>query len=232
MIRLRRAKERFHTRIDWLDSWHTFSFGEHYDPQHQGFSALRVINDDIIGPGGGFGMHGHRDMEIVTYILDGSLEHRDSLGNGSVLQRGRIQRMTAGRGIRHSEFNASPTEPCHLLQIWIEPNRKSIEPGYEERDLGELPIGQLRPVATPDGREGSAVIHQDASILAARLNAGQSVQHTLSAGRRAWVHVAQGQLTLNGQALEPGDAAAIENESKLQFTAGPGGGEFLLFDLP
>ena len=232
MIRLRPADQRFHTRIDWLDSWHSFSFGEHYDPKNVGFSVLRVINDDLIAPGGGFGMHGHRDMEILTYILDGALEHRDSLGNASVLGRGRIQRMTAGRGIRHGEFNASKTEPVHLLQIWIEPGQKSLEPSYEERDLGELPIGQLRPVATPDGRQGSAILHQDASIWAARLSAGQSVAHTPVNPRRIWLHVAQGQITLNGHELGSGDAAAIENESRVEITANSGGAEILFFDLP
>jgi hypothetical protein len=232
MMRIRRSDERGRTKMDWLDSRHSFSFGEYFDPSNMGYSVLRVINDDVIAPGAGFGMHGHRDMEIVTWMLDGALRHQDSLGNGSVLRRGHIQRMSAGRGIRHSEMNDSVSESARLLQIWIEPSQQGIDPGYEERDLGEVPFGELREVATPDGRAGSAVIHQDARILVARLEPGQTVGHAPRPGRRLYLHVARGSMLANGQAMSDGDAAMIQNEPRLELRGEIGGGEALLFDLP
>jgi hypothetical protein len=230
MITIRRANERGHTRIDWLDSWHTFSFGDYFDPQYVDFRALRVINEDYIAPGKGFGTHPHRDMEIVTYVLDGALEHRDSLGNGSVIRPGEIQRMSAGTGIRHSEFNASSTDPVHLLQIWLVPERVGLPPGYEQRPLPGGGRGGLQVIASRDGRDGSVTIHQDASIHAARLAAGAHVEHRLAGGRHAWVQVARGALTVNGPALRAGDGAGISDERAVQLRA-DSDAEVLLFDL-
>jgi redox-sensitive bicupin YhaK (pirin superfamily) len=230
MITVRRAAERGHTRIDWLDSWHTFSFGDYYDPQHIEFRTLRVINEDFVAPGKGFGTHPHRDMEIVTYVLDGALEHRDSLGNGSVIRPGEIQRMSAGTGIRHSEFNGSSSETVHLLQIWIMPERGGLPPGYEQRALPAGVRGGLQVIASRDGRAGSVTIHQDAAIHAAQLATGASVEHPLAAGRHAWVQVARGALTVNGQALHAGDGAAVSSERAVQLRA-DADAEVLLFDL-
>ncbi|MBX3024860.1 pirin family protein [bacterium] len=230
MITIRRAAERGHTRIGWLDSWHTFSFGEYHDPRHVEFRALRVINEDRVAPGQGFGTHAHRDMEIVTYVLDGALEHRDSLGNGSVIRPGEIQRMSAGTGIRHSEFNASASDTVHFLQIWIMPARAGIAPGYEQRALPAGVRGGLAVIASPDGRAGSVTIHQDAAILAAQLAPGASVEHPLAAGRHAWVQVARGTVTANGQSLQAGDGAAVGDERAVQLNAAADA-EVLVFDL-
>ena len=230
MITVRKAADRFHTRIGWLDSWHTFSFGEHYDPRQVGFGALRVINDDTVRGGQGFGAHPHRDMEIISYVLEGALQHQDSTGGGGVIRPGDVQRMSAGTGVVHSEFNASKAEPVHFLQIWIVPERAGIEPGYEQKNFPlEERRGKLRLLASRDGRDGSLVIHQDASVHGGVLQAGQPVSFELKPSRRAWVHAARGSLTVNGQQLEAGDGAAVSGESALQLA---GDGEVLLFDLP
>jgi redox-sensitive bicupin YhaK (pirin superfamily) len=231
MITLRRADERGRTAIDWLDSRHTFSFGDYFDPAHLGFRSLRVLNDDWVQPGNGFGMHPHRDMEIITYVLDGALEHRDSLGTGSVIRPGEVQRMTAGTGIFHSEYNPSREKPVHLLQIWILPERKGLTPDYEQRAFAEDELrGRLRLVAARDGRDGAVSLHQDVDLFAARLGAGEAVEHRLRPGRSAWVQVARGAVTLNGQPLEAGDGAAVRDEAVLRL-AGREPAEVLLFDL-
>ncbi len=231
MISIRRAAERGHFNHGWLDTWHTFSFADYYDPAHMGFSVLRVINEDFVAPGEGFPTHGHRDMEIITWILEGALEHKDSLGSGSVIRPGDAQRMSAGTGIRHSEFNPSRDEQVHLLQIWLLPNKQGVAPGYEQTRFDDAALtGRLRLIASPDGREGSVTIHQDARVYAARLN-GIEVTHALAPKRRAWVQVARGDVTLNGQPLAAGDGVAVENETALRFkTDKPA--ELLLFDLP
>jgi hypothetical protein len=228
MLQLRKAHDRGHANHGWLDSWHTFSFADYHDPQHVSFSALRVINEDRVAPGEGFPTHPHRDMEIITYVLEGALEHKDSLGTGSVIRPGEVQRMSAGTGIRHSEFNHSQSEPVHFLQIWILPDRQGVKPGYEQKRIGLN--GQLRLVASPDGSDGSVTIHQDARVYAARLN-GDEVAHTLEPGRRAWLQVARGTVKLNGTTLHAGDGASIENETTLRLAA-DGSAEVLLFDLP
>jgi redox-sensitive bicupin YhaK (pirin superfamily) len=231
MIQLRKAHDRGHANHGWLDSWHTFSFADYHDPRHMGFSALRVINEDRVSPGEGFPTHPHRDMEIITYVLEGALEHKDSLGTGSVILPGEIQRMSAGTGIRHSEFNHSQSEPVHFLQIWILPSSQGIKPGYEQKriDIAEL-NNNLRLVASPDGRDGSVTIQQDALLYAARLN-GKEVMHALAPGRHAWIQVARGTVRVNGTMLQAGDGAGIENESSLRLAA-DGSAEVLLFDLP
>ncbi len=231
MIQLRKAHDRGHANHGWLDSWHTFSFADYRDPRHMGFSALRVINEDRVSPGEGFPMHPHRDMEIITYVLEGALEHKDSLGTGSVIRPGEIQRMSAGTGIRHSEFNHSPNEPVHLLQIWILPDRQGVKPGYEQKRIDTAELNDtLRLVASPDGRDGSVTIQQDALLYAARLN-GKEVMHALAPGRHAWIQVARGTVRVNGTMLQAGDGAGIENESSLRLAA-DGSAEVLLFDLP
>jgi redox-sensitive bicupin YhaK (pirin superfamily) len=230
MITVRRAAERGHTQIDWLDSWHTFSFGEYYDPKHVDFRALRVINDDRVAPGKGFGTHAHRDMEIVTYVLDGALEHRDSLGNGSIIRPGEVQRMSAGTGIRHSEFNQSKSDAVHFLQIWITPERAGLPAGYEQRPLSPAVRGGLALIGSPDGRDGSVTIHQDAAIHAAQLTTGTTVEHALASGRHAWLQVAKGAVTVNGEALREGDGAAISGERTVKIQA-DADAELLLFDL-
>ena len=231
MLTVRKANERGHANHSWLDTWHTFSFAHYHDPAHMGFGDLRVINDDRVQPGQGFGTHGHRDMEIITYVLDGALEHKDSMGNGSVIRPGNVQRMSAGRGVRHSEFNASPSEPVHLLQIWIEPNVTDIAPGYEEKHFTPAEKrGQLRLIAAPDGAAGSVTIHQDAHVYAALLDGTDNVTHPLAAGRKAYVHVARGAVTVNGQSLAGGDGARISDESQIVFANGSHA-EVLLFDL-
>jgi len=232
MIIIRRNQDRGHANHGWLDSYHTFSFADYYDPEHMAFSALRVINEDRVQPGAGFPTHGHRDMEIVTYVLEGGLEHKDSMGNGSVIRTGDVQRMSAGTGVRHSEFNASDSELVHFLQIWILPDRNGHAPGYEQKHFTPADlVGQLRLIASPDGQDGSVTIHQDTRLYAAKLDGNQALTHTLAAGRRAYVHLARGTLHVNGTPLESGDGARIENVKQLQFDQGRGA-EVLLFDLP
>jgi quercetin 2,3-dioxygenase len=231
MITVRKSAERGVTKIDWLDSRHSFSFGDYYDPRQMGFGPLRVINEDFVRAGEGFGMHPHRDMEIITYIVSGALEHRDSLGTGSVIRPGDVQRMTAGTGIRHSEFNPSAEEPVHLLQIWILPERKNLEPSYEERAFSDAERqGKLRLIAARDGRDGAVTIHQDADVYASLLDSGQQVVHELADGRTAWLQLIKGELKLNNTQLEAGDGAAVTAESRLQITARQSA-EFLLFDM-
>jgi redox-sensitive bicupin YhaK (pirin superfamily) len=231
MIQLRRAAERGHFDHGWLDTYHAFSFGDFYDPAHMGFRSLWVINDDRVQPGQGFGMHGHRDMEIVTYVLNGALQHRDSLGNGSVLRPGELQHMTAGTGVRHSEFNPSSQEEVHLYQIWLLPERRGLPPSYEQKAFSEEERrGRLRLVASPTGEDGSLTIHQDARLYLFTLQAGETVAHTLKPGRHAWVQVLRGQVALNGQTLTAGDGAAVSDEAKLGIR-GQNDAEVMLFDL-
>ena len=231
MITRRPADERGVTRVDWLDSRHTFSFNEYYDPRHTEFRALRVINDDRVAPGGGFPTHGHRDMEILTWVLQGALEHKDSTGSGGVIAPGDIQRMSAGTGILHSEFNHSARETVRLLQIWIQPERRGLAPGYEQRRFEDAELaGGLRLIAAPDAAGGAVKIHQDARVYAARLAAGEEASHALATGRHAWVQVARGAVTLNGVALVDDDGAAVSDETGLKIVAGEAA-ELLLFDL-
>ena len=231
MITLRPAAQRGVTRLDWLDSRHTFSFNEYYDSRHTEFRGLRVINDDRVAPGGGFPTHGHRDMEILTWVLEGALEHRDSTGAGGVIAPGDIQRMSAGAGIRHSEFNHSSSEPVRLLQIWIHPQRRGLEPGYEQRRFEDAELsGGLRLIAAPDAPDRAVKIHQDARVFAARLADGDEVAHPVAPGRHVWVQVARGAVTLNGLALADGDGAAVSDETELRIAARQPA-ELLLFDL-
>jgi redox-sensitive bicupin YhaK (pirin superfamily) len=232
MLTLRRARDRGHANHGWLDSFHSFSFADYYDPDHMGFGPLRVINEDRVAPGQGFGTHGHRDMEIISYVLDGSLEHKDSMGNGSVMTWGDVQRMSAGHGVMHSEYNASRTEPVHFLQIWIEPNVRGVAPGYEQlRFEAADKRGRLRLIASPDGAGGSVSIHQDARVYAGLFDGQEEGTLSLAARRRAYVHVARGTVTVNGQALAAGDALRIEQEPVLTLERGQGA-EVLVFDLP
>ena len=231
MIVKRPGEERGRTRISWLDSRHSFSFGEYYDPRHMGFGALRVINEDWVAPAGGFPTHGHRDMEIVTYVIDGALEHKDSLGTGSIIRPGEVQRMSAGTGILHSEFNPSRTEPVHLLQIWILPSERGIEPSYEQKAIpAEARNARFAVIAGPDG-EGAVRIRQDARILSAEAPPGVALAHDLGEGRRAWLQVARGSVELDGAVYEAGDGAAITGESRIELL-GRDKAELLLFDLP
>ena len=231
MLTLRKSEQRGHANHGWLDSHHTFSFADYHDPKEMGFGALRVINEDRVEPGQGFGTHGHRDMEIITYILDGALEHKDSMGNGSVIRRGDAQRMSAGSGVRHSEFNHSPDEAVHFLQIWIEPGVTGIEPSYEEKRFADADKkGRLRLIASPDGRDGSVTIHQDAYLYATLLDKSDAVTHKLAPGRKAYVHVALGTLQVNGTPLQAGDGVKVSDESRITF-AGADNAEVLLFDL-
>jgi quercetin 2,3-dioxygenase len=231
MITVRPGPARGRTAIGWLDSYHTFSFGDYYDPAHAGFRALRVLNDDRVAAGTGFGMHPHRDMEILTWVLSGALEHRDSLGNGSVIEPGEMQRMTAGTGILHSEHNPSADEPVHLLQIWLLPERRGLTPGYEQRDFPAAGRrGRLQLLAARDGRDGAVTIHQDVEVLAAELQPGEVVAHALRPGRAAWVQVTRGALAVNGRTLRAGDGAAVEGEAAVRLAA-EGEASLLLFDL-
>lgn len=231
MIQVRKAGERGHFDHGWLDTYHTFSFADYYDPAQMGFRSLRVINDDRVQPGQGFGMHGHRDMEIVTYVLDGALAHRDSLGNGAVLRPGELQHMTAGTGVRHSEFNPSDREWVHLYQIWLLPDRMGLPPSYEQKAFPEEERrGALRLVASPTGERGSLTIHQDVRLYLATHTAGQTVAHTLKPGRHAWLQVLRGQVELGGQPLAAGDGAAVSQEEKLEI-GGQRDAEVMLFDL-
>lgn len=231
MIHLRPAHERGHANHGWLDSFHTFSFANYYDPRYMGVSRLRVINDDTVAPGAGFDTHGHSNMEIISYVLSGALEHKDSMGHGSIIRPGEVQRMSAGKGIRHSEFNASHNEAVNFLQIWIVPNVSGIQPSYAQKNFAaELP-GRLCLVASPDGCEGSLTIHQDAWVYAGKPENDQTLQHRLAAARTAYVHIARGQLELNGTLLQAGDGASISDEPVINLT-GKSQAEVLLFDLP
>jgi redox-sensitive bicupin YhaK (pirin superfamily) len=231
MIRVRKSSERGHFDHGWLDTYHTFSFSRYYDPRHMGFRALRVINEDRVQPAQGFGTHPHEDMEIVTYVLSGALGHKDSLGTGSAIRPGELQRMTAGTGITHSEFNPSQTEPVHLYQIWLLPEREGLEPSYEQRAFPEKERhNRLHLVASPDGRDGSLTIRQDARLYLATLDKGHEVSKDIPAGRHAWLQVLRGNVSLNGQAISAGDGAAVSEESALAIRA-ESPSEVLLFDL-
>jgi redox-sensitive bicupin YhaK (pirin superfamily) len=231
MLEIRRSAERGLADHGWLRSFHTFSFADYHDPRHMGFGSLRVINEDRVQPGMGFGTHGHRDMEIISYVLNGALEHKDSMGNGSVIRPGDVQRMSAGTGVRHSEFNASRAELVHFLQIWIEPGVRGIPPSYEEKHFDAASKrGRLRLVASPDGREGSVTIHQDAALYAALVDGDERVAHALAPGRKAYVHVARGAATVNGQALAAGDALKAAGVPEIVIEQGRDA-EVLLFDL-
>lgn len=231
MITIRKAEERGHFDFGWLNTYHSFSFGDYYDPDHMQFRSLRVINEDFVAPGRGFPTHGHRDMEIVTYILNGALEHRDSMGTGSIIRRGDAQRMSAGTGVRHSEANPSVDEPVHLLQIWILPQAQGLRPEYEEKKFADdEKRNQLRLIVSPEGSDGSVRIHQDAKIYASLLDKDRDVDHTLANGRSAWLQVAAGSVTLNGVALKQGDGAAVGGESSVRVSAQEPA-EVLLFDL-
>ena len=230
MITTRKAAARGHSRFSWLDSHHTFSFGEYADPQHMGYSELRVINDDTVSPGAGFGTHGHRDMEIITCLLEGLIAHKDSAGNVAHLRPGEFQLMSAGTGIRHSEFNASSSAPLHFLQIWIQPSAPGGEPGYQQREFAQQP--GLTLIASPDGTESSLKIRQDARMYQLLLPAHAQHTATVARGRKVWVHVIEGNLALEGEQLEPGDGAALDDITKLQFGAGEKPVRALLFDLP
>jgi len=230
MKTIRKSNERGHAEHGWLDSYHTFSFADYYDPQWLGYRTLRVINDDLILPGMGFGTHPHRDMEIISYVLSGALQHKDSMGNGRVIHPGEFQYMAAGTGVEHSEFNPSQTEATRLLQIWIQPDRKGVAPRYAERNFTKAETGKLHLVASKTGRNGSFEIHQDADLLIAKLESGQAVKHSLAANRYAWVHVAEGEVNINGEKLSGGDAMAVSDERALEITATQPS-QVLLFDL-
>ena len=231
LINLRKAQDRGHFDHGWLNTYHTFSFADYYDPKYMGFRALRVINEDRVQPGQGFGTHGHRDMEIITYVLEGALEHKDSLGTGSIIKVGELQHMTAGTGVRHSEFNPSKSDMVHLYQIWLLPDRSGLSPSYDQRQFGEAEKqGKLRMVASPDGAEASLRIHQDARLYLATLGAGRTVAHVLARGHHAWLQVLQGSVDLNHQSLAEGDGAAVSDEEKLEVRS-HGGSEIMLFDL-
>ena len=230
MIIIRKSNERGHVSHGWLDSYFTFSFADYYDPQWLGYRSLRVINDDLILPGMGFGAHPHRDMEIISYVLAGALAHKDSMGNGRTIGAGEFQYMSAGSGVEHSEFNPSKTEATRLLQIWIRPDAKSVKPRYAERNFTKAETGKLHLVASKTGRDGAMEIHQDAELLLGKLDVGQSVKHSLAPNRHAWVHVAEGEVTLNGQKLSGGDAVGVSEESVLEISAGKPS-QVLVFDL-
>ena len=231
MTQIRRSEERGHANHGWLDTYHTFSFGDYSDPAHMGFRSLRVINDDRVQPDEGFGMHGHRDMEIVTYVLDGALAHKDSMGNGSILRAGELQRMTAGTGVRHSEFNPSDTEWVHLYQIWLLPQRKGLEPTYDQLAVGEEEKrGRFRLVASPDGAAGSLTIHQDARLYLASLSPGEGVAHEIDRGKAAWLQVLRGSVNVLGHDLASGDGVAVTDENAISVQAAVPS-EVLLFDL-
>lgn len=231
MLMFRPSEARGHANFGWLDSRHSFSFGHYFDPAHMGFGALRVINEDKVAPGAGFHTHDHQDMEIMTYVLEGGIEHKDSLGTGSIVRPGDVQRMTAGTGIQHSEFNASPTEPVHFLQIWIEPERKGLQPGYEQKTFpANERAGTLKLVGSRDGREGSLTIHQDIDLYATTLATGDRVKHEIRSGRKVWVQVARGTIEANVQPLYAGDGLGLSDEGTLVITA-TDEAEVLIFDL-
>ncbi len=233
MLTIRRSEDRGHFDHGWLDTRHTFSFADYHDPAHMGFRALRVVNEDRVRPGKGFGTHPHRDMEILSYVLEGALEHRDSMGNGSVVRPGEVQRMTAGTGVTHSEFNPSREEPLHFLQIWIVPERRGLAPGYEQKRFSpEERRGRLRLVASPDGADGSVRLHQDARVHAALLARGAEATHRLAPGRHAWVQVARGEVSIAGERLRAGDGASTSDAGELALRGeGDGEAEVLVFDL-
>lgn len=232
MTETRLARDRGHANHGWLDSFHSFSFAGYHDPAHMGFGPLRVINEDRVQPGMGFGTHGHRDMEIISYVLEGALAHRDSMGNGSVIRPGDVQRMSAGTGVTHSEYNGSKEELVHFLQIWIEPDRRGMGPGYEEKHFDAASKrGRLRLIASPDGREGSVTIHQNALLYAGLFDGAEAADFALAAGRRAYVHVVRGELEVNGAKLGAGDALKIAAETAVRLANGRTA-EVLLFDLP
>lgn len=231
MIKVRKAADRGHFDFGWLNTYHTFSFGDYYDPSHMTFRSLRVINEDVVAPGRGFPRHGHRDMEIFTYILQGALQHRDSMGNGSIIRPGDVQRMSAGTGVTHSEANASSDEPVHLLQIWILPATEGIEPDYEEKKFpADEKLNRLRLIISPDGDEGAVRINQDARVYASVMDQGQEVAHQLEPARHAWIQVAAGSIVVNDVELKQGDGAAISEESIIRMIA-QDRSEILLFDL-
>ena len=231
MMEIRRSQERGHAQHGWLDSFHSFSFADYYDPVHMGFGALRVINEDRVQAGKGFGTHSHRDMEIISYVLAGGLAHKDSMGNGSVIKPGDVQRMSAGTGVAHSEFNASERDPVHFLQIWIQPNVRGVPPSYEEKRFEEASKrGQLRLIASPDGREGSVTIHQDAFLYAALIDGSEVVTHSPPSGRKTYVHVVRGEVTVNGNPLAHGDAMKLSGEQAVRLEQGRDA-EVLVFDL-
>jgi redox-sensitive bicupin YhaK (pirin superfamily) len=231
MVKIRPAEERGRANHGWLDSRHTFSFADYHDPAQMGFRSLRVINEDRVKPGQGFGTHPHRDMEIVSYVLEGALQHRDSMGTGSIIRPGDVQRMSAGTGVTHSEYNASKSDPVHFLQIWLVPSERGIAPGYEQKAFKrEAQKGRLQSVATPDGRDGSVTIHADAVLYAGSFDKGESGEVTLAPGRHAWVQVTQGQVRVNGHELKTGDGAALSDEPAVR-VEGVDAGEVLVFDL-
>jgi redox-sensitive bicupin YhaK (pirin superfamily) len=230
MMKIRKSNERGHASHGWLDSYHTFSFADYYDPQWMGYRSLRVINDDLVLPGMGFGAHPHRDMEIISYVLSGAIEHKDSMGNGRVIRAGEFQYMAAGTGVQHSESNPSKTEPLRLLQIWIQPDTKGVQPRYAEKNFATAPTGKWHLVASKSGRDGSMAIHQDVNLLFAKLDAGESAAYPLAASRHAWIHIAEGEVKLNGKTLLGGDAAAIDNETAIELV-GVKPAQVLLFDL-
>ena len=230
MMKIRKAEERGHAEHGWLDTYHTFSFADYYDPKWMGFRSLRVINDDLVMPGKGFGTHPHRDMEILTYVLSGSLAHKDSMGNGRVIRPGEVQYMAAGTGVEHSEFNPAPDEAAHFLQIWIVPDKMGVKPAYADKAFAKAPRGRLNLVASKLGRDGSFSINQDADLYLARLDAGTEVSHELHLGRHAWLHVAEGEVEVNGTTLKTGDAASLSDESDVKLV-GAKSSQVLLFDL-
>ena len=232
MIEIRKSEERGYADHGWLKSYHSFSFADYYDPRHTQFGPLRVINEDRVTPGMGFGTHGHRDMEIISYVLEGELAHKDSMGNGSVIRPGDVQRMSAGTGVRHSEYNHAAHDTTHFLQIWIMPNQIGIEPGYEEKRFDAVDKrGRLRLVGSPDGAEGSVVIHQDVRLYSGLFDGDETATVAIAPGRRSYVHVARGRISVNGQALEAGDAAKLEDVDAVSLSQG-NGAEVLVFDLP
>jgi quercetin 2,3-dioxygenase len=230
MINIRKAEDRGHANYGWLDTHYSFSFADYHDPKNMGFRNLRVINDDTVAGGGGFDTHPHRDMEIITYVLSGALQHKDSMGNGRIIRPGEVQYMAAGTGIAHSEFNPSPLEPVHLLQIWIVPDRRGTKPRYAEKSLAKAQTGQLHLVTSKSGRDGSIAINQDAEMFVAKLGVGDSVSHALKPDRNAWVQVAEGEVVLNGQTLKAGDGAAVTGEPELSLR-GNQPSQVILFDM-
>ncbi len=230
MIAIRKADERGHADHGWLNTYHSFSFADYFDPEHTQFRSLRVLNEDRVAPGMGFGSHPHRDMEIISYVVSGALEHKDSLGTKATMRAGDVQRISAGSGVIHSEYNPSPEDPVHFLQIWLVPDERGVKPRYTEKAFGNIASGKLHLIASKSGRDESIPIHQDAEVNVARLDKGTSLDYALKSGRSGWVQLIEGELDLNGKTLRPGDGAAIQNESLLHLQA-PANAHFLLFDL-